>query len=122
VKKVTKKDFKLFVNGFTGWQTFFGLSDYRVNFYHDQLEEDIAANITTDLEARVCEVRLTTQIVDGGEIDFRQVAFHEACELLLNDLSELATRRYLRGDDEVAAARHAIIRRLENSVYRSFKL
>ena len=107
--KTTAKDFARFKAEFRRWQKRLGLMDWHVQFFHGKLQTDRGAEIRTNLEARLCEVRL------AAEWDYRAdgLGRHEALELLLTDLDTLCRYRYIR-PDEIDSARHAVIQRLSN--------
>jgi hypothetical protein len=107
--KTTKKDNELFKGEFLLWRERLGLTDWRVRFYHEQLKHPLAGCIAADLEARLVGVYL------GFTVDHRieELARHEALELLVSELDTLARDRHVR-PEEITAARHAVIRRLEN--------
>ena len=107
--KTTRKDFEAFKAEFLRWQKLLGLMDWRVRFHHEPLDKDTAACITPDIESRITGVYL------GFVCDHpvEEAARHEALELLVSDLADVAKQRYVRPDD-VVENRHAIIRRLEN--------
>jgi hypothetical protein len=47
------------------------------------------------------------------------IAFHECCEILLAELEDVARERFLLSEDSIVNARHKIINRLENSVFKA---
>ncbi|GAJ06024.1 unnamed protein product, partial [marine sediment metagenome] len=47
----------------------------------------------------------------------KETAFHEIAELLLTKLSTLGAERYI-GKEDIETAKHEIVRRLENCIYR----
>lgn len=107
--KTTPKDFERFKAEFRRWQKRLGLTDYRSDFFHGGLQPDDAGYCETDIES--CVVKVTFANPPGNTPD--RVARHEALELLLAELWILAQYRWVRRD-ELEAARHRVIRRLEN--------
>ncbi|MFH1574261.1 MAG: hypothetical protein ABIG68_09775 [Acidobacteriota bacterium] len=107
--KTSRKDFEKFKTDFRRWQRLLGLSEYNVSFFHVPLREGRSAEIRTSLENRLCEARMTT------ELDYKAggLGRHEALELLLDHMDTLARYRFIR-PEEIDAARHAVIRRLED--------
>lgn len=108
MKRTSKKDFETFKREFTRWQERLGLTEWRVRFHHERIDESMAAYIRADLEGRLVSVFL------GFRIDhtIEEVARHEALELLVADMDNLASYRFVR-HDEIEMARHSVIRRLE---------
>lgn len=108
--KTTKKDYERFQAEFERWRKRLGLTDWEISFYHDRLLEGRAAEIRTNLEAGFCEVYLA---LEHPPYPVDRNARHEAFELLLDEFDTLARYRYIR-PDELDAARHRIIHRLES--------
>jgi hypothetical protein len=109
--RTTKKDFEAFKAEFIRWQDLLGLKDWRVRFHHERLENGVAACVCPDCESRLVGV-FYGFICDHAP---EEAARHEALELLMSDMEEVARARYIRPDD-VVEARHAVIRRLENLI------
>lgn len=113
--KTSQKDFERFKAEFSRWQRLLGLTDWRVCFCRRKLSA--YAEIATDIEGRIATVSFGTE---HDEKNYEDVGYcpvntgrHEAIELLLAELVMLSTYRFIRLD-EIDAARHAVIRRLEN--------
>ena len=107
--KTTKKDFERFKGAFRWWQERLGLTDYRTDFFHGGLEPHEAGYCETDIENCVAKVSFAPACDNVPEKTGR----HEALELLLAELWILGQYRWVRRD-ELEAARHRVIRRLEN--------
>lgn len=107
--RTTAKDFARFKDEFRRWQKLLGLTDWRMRFHHEPLDNNAAACVTPDCQARVSGVYLGFTI----DHDVAEAARHEALELLLADLGWLPSQRYVR-EEEVNVARHMVIRRLEH--------
>jgi hypothetical protein len=107
--KTTKAQFEAFKGEFQRWQGLLGLTYWRVRFHHEPLDGGRAACICPDCCSWVVGVYL------GFTIDhsLEELARHEALELLLAHVNWLPSQRYVR-EEEIDAARHAVIRRLEN--------
>lgn len=107
--KTTRKDVERFQAEFKRWIRLLGLSEWRIRFHHEPLDNSMAAAIMPDCQARLVSVIL------GFTIDhpIEEAARHEALELLVADLGWLPSQRYVR-EEEINVVRHAVIRRLEN--------
>ena len=117
--ETTKKDFELFKKEFLKWINFFGLLNWRLFFYHEKTDEDSFAIITCETENRVAGVTLNKifPAEDYFPENIKMVAFHEVCELLLSDISDLAKSRFINETD-IDTEIHRIIRTLENTVFK----
>lgn len=112
--RTTKKQFNEFKKWFTYYQKMFGLLDWKVYFEHKDLRDDCFANISLDLTGRVATARLNLKL-EGLPVNPKESAKHEALELFIAGLCELAESRYVTRD-EVVCANHAIIRTLEKLI------
>lgn len=117
--KISKEEFKTFVDECNRWVDFFGLKDWKIYYYQEKLKESFAECRVNGIENRIVSIVLNKELdkEDYDFFDLRKTAFHEVCEVLLYGLEYLATCRYL-SPEEITTERHSIIRRLENSVYR----
>lgn len=120
--KTTKEDFKLFERECRKWIDFYGLKDWYVIFRHLDIEkqhEGATVGYDFDLEARVVCITLnkTLNVMEEKRKVLKVAAFHEMTELLLARLIEFAERGPM--SDAVPEEIHAIIRRMENSVYEN---
>lgn len=119
--KTTKKHFDLFVKEAKKWIDFWGLTDWRIYFYHEDWSDaygDAKAWYSWDIAGHVGSLCLNTSWkCDLCENEVRKTAFHEVCHILLGRLDVLATRRYLR-EGELEEEVHAIIRRIENCIFK----
>jgi len=112
--KVTKKQFKLFCDEFTRYVNKFGLHEWELRFFLEDIGNNLAC-IRSDYLGRMCRVSFThiwddPLLLDDNQI--KETAKHEAIELLTDDLGNLAGSRYVTLD-EIDAARHTLVRRLE---------
>jgi hypothetical protein len=115
--KVTKKQFKLFRKTFKKYVKKFGLYEWEFRFFLENLGGDLAA-IGTNYTGRVCKVSLTKKWNDILPLNDKQIklsAKHEAIECLVDDLHTMAISRLVT-QDEIAAARHSLVRRLERVI------
>jgi len=117
MRETTKEEFELFKSECLKWIKLFGLVDWRAVFAHEKLDDSFAAIRIKGLEDRIVIFILALEIYNEEEsLDIRMYAFHEVMELLLHPLDYIGTCRYAQ-PEEFDAARHAIIRTLENVVY-----
>jgi len=117
--KTTKKDFEIFKKEFLKWFNVFGLKDWKIYFFHDQIDETSYANITYNVAGRVATVRFNLEH-NGRYNNIKETAFHEVCELLLGKLVAVAEYRYVT-ENEITEATHDIIRRLEKVIFGNEK-
>jgi hypothetical protein len=118
-RQTTPEEFEQFKAECQKWIQYFGLLDWRVFYEHKKIDEDsFAIAWLSDLENRNVTMTLNLNYRDG--LDICSTAFHEVCELLLHPLEHIGSCRYAQ-PEELEAARHAIIRTLENTVYKDLK-
>lgn len=110
--KTTSKDFDIFKKEGLKWQNYFGLKEWSISYVHIKLE-GVFGECSAIIPGKVCCIRLNTQ--PGEPFNVRKTAFHEICELLLWELSDMAHAAYSKNMAE--ASTHDIIRRLENTVF-----
>lgn len=114
--------FELFKKEAGYWLQYFGLLDWCVTFYYEELADGNFA------ETRIKYVGKCAAIILAKDADsdyyteeyVKRTAFHEVCELMLGSLYGIIEQHIVAGRDydAVAKAGHDIIRRLENTVYR----
>ena len=116
--KTTKKDFELFESECWKWIDFFGLKAWDIVIEHESAKgnratcsyfvtnRSIVLNLATEFE---------TDPITSERI--KQDAFHEVCEILLCNIRTLAETRFIH-KDEIDEEVHAIIRTLENVLYK----
>lgn len=112
--KTTQKQFNEFKKSFLHWQQAFGLTQYRVTFDMDKLDNSYA-EIRIDEMGKCCTVTLCSEYTGRHEIasfDPTGSGRHEALELLIHRLSWLGGCRYLEESD-IREEAHAVIRRIE---------
>jgi len=117
--KTTKKQFAEFEEACHKWIDFFGLKDWEVDIKHSRLpDEDTNSQVTRDYDAKYACVIFNTDLGNKfKDDDFKKVAFHEICHILLGELGDLAGRRFIT-PDELVNQEHTIVHRLCNSVYK----
>ena len=112
----TDHHFELFKEHFGIYADMFGLHDWEIFFFHTKLENAFACLSTNGyMRDRCASVSLTTEWDERVELSDNAIiqdAKHEAIELLVEDLSAMARARFVT-DDEIALARHVLVRRLE---------
>ena len=121
----TTKRFLQFHKGVVKWAKFFYLHDWDISCYHKQDKDNTEARATTvssnqEKDAQVC---YSTKIPKQYDSKFfaKKDAFHEACEVLLSELDELAREKTATGE-QIDQARHTIINRLEKAIfYKQYK-
>lgn len=116
MNKTTKKQFELFQKEAKKWIDFFGLTEYRIEFFHEDI--GIARGRTEDYDHMMaCDIKFPTELHESTNDDkIKVAAFHEVCEVMLIRLRSLADDYY--SFDIVNREVHSIIRRLENSILK----
>ena len=113
--KTTKRHFKLFCDEFRRQCQKLGLQEWRLDFVHEDCGDSYSSMNPGYLD-RVVTVCLHTEwsetITMLSDDEIRKTALHEVIELLVIDLWILAKARFAT-DDEIHAARHTLVRRLE---------
>jgi hypothetical protein len=111
--KTTKNQFKRFKKEFKRYQKMLGLTDYRVCF-HLETMDDRYAHIRYDTLARTAGVSLDT----GGDfLSIKRHAKHECLHLLLADLNISAQQRSST-KERIDQADESIVRRLERLYFK----
>lgn len=119
MNKTTSSDFKVFKSECDKWIDTFGLKAWSVHYEHKDVGKDTLASCYYDVTNRIATLVLSKGWDDDEVTDYqvRKSAFHEVCELLMANMRTLAEYRYttrLEIEEEI----HAIIRTLENTIYR----
>lgn len=113
--KLTNKHFKHFKEVFKKYQLMLNLNNWKIYFYFEKLEDAIA-DVGTNYEGRIADVRLTTQLETTAHYDIKdlieETALHECLELLLSPLMVQARHRSFN-EEEYQHANHSVIRTLE---------
>lgn len=116
---LTESDFKLFKLECQKWLSFFGITEWEISYLFESLD-GTRAESRVNWRSRQCVFVLTTHSPKADRFDVQKSAFHEVCELLLTELELLAFDDEIPQEarrDMAESARHAVIRRLENSVF-----
>ena len=115
--KLTNDDFETFKKECEFWIDFFGLSDWKVIYEFKRINDAFACCYSDSIG------RCATISLNNGEheyiTDIKKAAFHEVCELMLSDMHAYLSDFYSEGVCQQQT--HYIIRKLENSVYKTLK-
>ncbi|WP_304048942.1 hypothetical protein [Desulfovibrio piger] len=124
MNQLDNQAFALFKSECQKWIDLLGLKDWSVNFAFEHLESS-RAECLVNWTGKSCTIVLGKFPKDDMEIDdVRKSAFHEVCELLLTDMEFTALDEAIPHDERkvlTEVARHGVIRRLENSVFKMGK-
>ena len=116
--KLKNKHFKIFVREFNYWVNIYSINnwEFSFNFGADGKNDDTRAHVYRDHISRICLVFLNDKWegTKPTEENIRIVAYHEATEMLLSKINDLATSRSITRD-ELEEAIHVVIRTLENT-------
>lgn len=112
--KTTKAQFATFKREFLKWQKKLNLMDYKTYFVHVKLTRRYYAQVQTSVSNHVVTVSMNAELLPHELKGFRPAPCgkHEAFELLLAPLNDLAGERYA-SRDQIQEAVHRIIRTLE---------
>ena len=108
--------FKIFKSEVEKWIGFFGLFQYSYEFFNDELIDTYAE---VNFEGDMISIIQST-LFDIPDEKIKLVAFHEVCEILLNNVGELI--RINVGEVVERREVHKIIRILENTVFNTFNV
>jgi len=115
----TKKDFEVFKKEADAWLKRFGMLDWRVEYLHNDENEDARGCINWMTDGRLAQIILTiTWDHKPTKRDIQVSAFHEVCELLLGQLRDCAFDRFDITRERIDAATHYAVRTLENVVFK----
>lgn len=120
MKHVTNtKDFVLFVKSCKEWLLKFGVTEWRIDYEHDDLPNNATRGwVNFSVTGRWAVIGLAKNWGDEDEVTIariKETAFHEVQELIL---SRLAVSPFDRSVDEerITEEVHIVIRRWENFV------
>lgn len=114
--KVTRTQFNLFCNEFSRYVEKFGLLEWELRFFLKDI--NCLAEIITNYSGRQCTIMLTDTWTDPLLLNdslIKELAKHEAIELLIDDICTMADCRYVT-ESEIIATRHSLVRRLEKVI------
>jgi hypothetical protein len=119
--ELTQKHYEMFKDEFMHWVDVFGLRDWELAFYFtdtgkDNEDERVRACIQMEFEGRLAMVTLDAKwtAMQPDDYNIRRCAYHEAVELLLGKVMDLARRRSITAE-QLESETHAVIRILENT-------
>ena len=115
--KTSIKQFELFKEECRKWIKFFGLIEYRIEFFHGGIRQARAQTEDYD-HMMACDITFAKELDDTTDNEkIKMAAFHEVCEIMLMRLRSLADEYYSFGivNREV----HSIVRRLENCIFKA---
>lgn len=120
--QTTPEEFEWFKMECTYWVKKFGITQWQIFFQHaeSKADKDFAAWAITNYTNRSVVLGLGLDYHDSGEREFNisRDAFHEVCELLLNDVVVIAKMDISQMQlDELTKSTHEVIRVLENTVW-----
>nr|DAE79003.1 MAG TPA: hypothetical protein [Caudoviricetes sp.] len=121
IYELEQRHFDIFKDEARKWINLFGLKDWEIFFRFEEMEDFDRALCRTNWAGKVCNLALARwHSEERTEGDIRKYAFHEVCELLLTEMERIALDEeipYTERKGLAEAARHGVIRRLENSVF-----
>lgn len=125
VYRTTDEQFEAVKDEARKWIEYFGLSEWEIFFRCEHMENLDQARCYANIEGKVCTLELARWQGEACmESEIRKSAFHEVCELLLREMECLALDSDIPcalREKFMIAAKHGVIRRLENSLYRRSK-
>lgn len=120
--ELTERDFQIFKDEARFWIDKFGLLDWRIGFEFKKLDDNTYAQCDSQQLGKWAYLILNKwQSEQISEYQIRQSAFHEVCEVLLQELRRIALNEAIPFDERsilTDSAAHGVIRRLENSVFK----
>lgn len=121
IYELEQRHFDIFKDEARKWINLFGLKDWEIFFRFEETEDFDRALCHTNWAGKVCNLTLARwHSEERTEGDIQKYAFHEVCELLLTEMERIALDEeipYTERKGLAEAARHGVIRRLENSVF-----
>lgn len=127
MKKENKSDFEIFKDECRRWIKFFGLTEWEIDYALVKSDEKIDAWVSFDeINGMVAVICLNDTWKERDENFYsienvKKAAFHEICEVLVAKIMRLVDARYNVCEDDTILAKHELIRRLENSMYKELK-
>lgn len=116
--RTTAEHFRIFVEECEYWIRYFGLIEYRVDFYHNDIDGIGETRVNQNRTDMVATILLGTNWENTAISDYlvRQTGFYEVVELLTWEYGDIVWNK--TGKEYERAAAHRLIRRLENSVFK----
>ncbi len=117
MKKTTKAEFNRFKKAFVYWQERLGLTQYRIDFFHEKLRQNDGTTYYAQAQIfekdKFVKVSLTTEVQDKSVDEGPEAhARHEVFHLLIHRLTWLGESRFL-DEYEIEDEAEAIVVRLE---------
>ena len=115
--ELTEKHFEMFKDEFMRWVDILGMKGWEFIFKHIELV-DARAQVMPGQRGRVVVICLNTiwEGQEATEYELRRTGFHEAVELFLSKITQLAHERSVTEAD-IEEETHNIIRTLENVIW-----
>jgi hypothetical protein len=110
--KTTTAKYELFVAECRRLLKKFNIDTWQIYFELRKLDGS-QAQIITDTVLRVATISLNTSTSLHTDEMIKGTALHEICHLLISEISDLATMRYVSSNDVVQAC-ESVTRKLEN--------
>ncbi len=111
--RFTKGDFARFVEQVGVWLVRFGVSEWQIDYRHEQLAPSTSAEVEFDNEGKSATFRLNECVESSSDhlVDVDALALHEVLHLILADFAWVASRSRDR-DEIVISHEHEVINRL----------
>lgn len=115
--ELEEKHFEIFKDEFMRWVDILGMKGWEFIFKHIELV-DARAQVMPGQRGRVVVICLNTiwEGQDATEYELRRTGFHEALELFLSKITQLAHERSVTEAD-IEEETHNLIRTLENVIW-----
>ena len=119
--KTTKKDFEIFKKECRKWIDFFNLHEWDIEIFHknDETGKFICAFSVSYPISMNAAIYLSEEWDESQsaheEISIKQSAFHEVCEVMLSQITEMC--RFTFSEQECRQKIHNIIHKLEHSIF-----
>lgn len=121
LKKTTEKHLAVFRLEIEKWIEIFGMVEWELHFKRVDLI-NARASLQPNVETRIAIFNLCKEWTDRtaplNSAQLRYLGMHEVAELLLADLSWMATCRYVQ-PEEIETARHTVIGRFVKYMNRN---
>lgn len=118
--QLSEKDFDIFKSECLKWIDLFGITEWEISFSFEYLE-NARAECRINWLGKTCVICLTNFSPKYDKFDIKKSAFHEVCELLLTEMEYISLDEEIPYDERkglTESARHSVIRRMENSIFK----
>jgi hypothetical protein len=109
---------KLFKKEFEKWINYFGLLDFDIQIKISENNSDTLAVTTVLHQDKIAVISITKLWDELNDYKIRETAFHEVIEVLLSRLRNMACGTF--SDEAVNETTHAVIARLQNSIFKKY--